>query len=203
MKFMYCALSALLLGLTSAAAAQNLVIGGDFESPVISPPYRRDVTPTGWTGTGDLVVQGYDGAVSSGNGNQWFDLNPNGNAGTGISQSISLNAGMTYNFSFLYNGDGVSTTTIAVTIGSFLSGNISTAALNVYGGTPWQRLAATFDALVGGPAALTFMPNGTLSGNFIDNVQVSAIPEPEIFALLLAGLGLMGFTARRRMKELG
>ncbi|HXU42775.1 MAG TPA: PEP-CTERM sorting domain-containing protein [Burkholderiales bacterium] len=33
------------------------------------------------------------------------------------------------------------------------------------------------------------------------NFKVSAIPEPETFAMLLAGLGLMGFVARRRKQN--
>jgi hypothetical protein len=31
---------------------------------------------------------------------------------------------------------------------------------------------------------------------------VSAVPEPEIYAMMLAGLGLMGFVARRRKQQL-
>jgi hypothetical protein len=32
----------------------------------------------------------------------------------------------------------------------------------------------------------------------IDNLSVSAVPEPETYAMMLAGLGLMGFMGRRR-----
>jgi len=32
---------------------------------------------------------------------------------------------------------------------------------------------------------------------FVDNVRVSAVPEPETYAMLLAGLGLLGAVARR------
>jgi hypothetical protein len=35
-------------------------------------------------------------------------------------------------------------------------------------------------------------------GALLDNVSVSAVPEPEIYAMLLAGLGLMGVMSRRR-----
>ncbi|MBK7767148.1 MAG: FxDxF family PEP-CTERM protein [Sulfuritalea sp.] len=31
--------------------------------------------------------------------------------------------------------------------------------------------------------------------------QVAAIPEPETYALLLAGLGMLGFMARRRLNN--
>lgn len=35
----------------------------------------------------------------------------------------------------------------------------------------------------------------------IDNLSVTAVPEPETYALMLAGLGLMGVIARRRNKK--
>jgi hypothetical protein len=31
-----------------------------------------------------------------------------------------------------------------------------------------------------------------------DNINVSAVPEPETYAMLAAGLGLLGFMARRK-----
>ena len=31
-----------------------------------------------------------------------------------------------------------------------------------------------------------------------DNINVAAVPEPESYAMFLAGLGLLGFAARRR-----
>jgi hypothetical protein len=36
------------------------------------------------------------------------------------------------------------------------------------------------------------------SGNHQDQLYITPIPEPETYAMLLAGLGLMGFVARRR-----
>lgn len=35
----------------------------------------------------------------------------------------------------------------------------------------------------------------------IDNITVAAVPEPETYAMLLAGLGLMGAVARRRKQK--
>jgi hypothetical protein len=40
------------------------------------------------------------------------------------------------------------------------------------------------------------------TSSILDNVQISApIPEPETYAMLLAGLGLLGFAARRRKQK--
>lgn len=129
------------------AAAAELVVNGGFENPAVrtGAPYLVDVTPTGWTGAGDIAVQGYAGSVSSGQGNQWFDLNPGFDQGTGMSQALDLIAGTTYSFSFIYNGGGGGTTTqVAYSLASaaetLLTGFVVTGALNVYNGSPWGTI---------------------------------------------------------------
>lgn len=56
-----------------------------------------------------------------------------------------------------------------------------------------------------GPYSLTHHYAITASGagnaNSTVNLMVSAVPEPETYAMLLAGLGLMGFVARRRKQK--
>jgi hypothetical protein len=60
-------------------------------------------------------------------------------------------------------------------------------------------------------ARLSFAPTGSFSGPYgywpsIDNLRIdevaAPVPEPETYAMLLAGLGLMGGIARRRKQKL-
>lgn len=55
--------------------------------------------------------------------------------------------------------------------------------------------ADTYSLTVIGSLA-PFHHSGSYSGNF----HISPIPEPETYAMLLAGLGLIGFSLRRRAK---
>ncbi len=41
-------------------------------------------------------------------------------------------------------------------------------------------------------------PGGTMQGTYPVTQTITAVPEPETYAMLMAGLGLMGFIARRR-----
>lgn len=43
--------------------------------------------------------------------------------------------------------------------------------------------------------------NGSLGGAFIGSIEVSPVPEPETWAMMLIGAGLVGFQLRRRAKQ--
>jgi hypothetical protein len=79
--------------------------------------------------------------------------------------------------------------------------NIVAGALNFNGITnalswiPFQPLAAGLDYQLRVAGVLTGNFGGGYSGHL---AAVPLIPEPETYALLLAGLGLLGFVARRR-----
>lgn len=59
-------------------------------------------------------------------------------------------------------------------------------------------------SLIGYDNVTSFTLTGSVSGAYIalDNLDVAApIPEPETYAIMLAGLGLLGFVARRRKQN--
>ena len=45
-------------------------------------------------------------------------------------------------------------------------------------------------------------PIGTVQGNVYGKVSITPVPEPDTYALMLAGLGAMAYLARRRPRQL-
>ena len=99
-------------------------------------------------------------------------------------------------------------TTMADNAGGLLNfSNAGTFANSTYAtGLSFMRI----NAGATGTAASTYTPylDGTASvklyldgNNALNIAAVTAVPEPESFAMLLAGLGLMGAIARRRNKK--
>ena len=71
-----------------------------------------------------------------------------------------------------------------------------TPALNVPGGDYWTFTEAGLAA-----GSHTISVTGNAHGSsYTANVVVTPVPEPETYALMLAGLVAVGFTARRRMQ---
>ena len=65
-----------------------------------------------------------------------------------------------------------------------------------------QRQANDYLALAGGYQGKSLYQITKLqSAEFQDLVTVSAVPEPGTYAMLLAGLGAVGFVARRRQRR--
>jgi len=62
----------------------------------------------------------------------------------------------------------------------------------------WTSLSGTFGTL--DLPALGSLLAWNTSGLYLDGtISVAAIPEPQTYVLLIAGLGLLGFAARRKM----
>lgn len=56
--------------------------------------------------------------------------------------------------------------------------------------------ADVYYVAVAGYADFSF--TGGSSSNYVYSLEVSAVPEPSVYAMMLAGLGVLGFVARRR-----
>ena len=87
---------------------------------------------------------------------------------------------------------------VALSFGAFPGGAVE--------GSVWGLLSASQQSAIASSKYLFFSAPAIEEGLGRDNDflvwGVSAIPEPESYAMLIAGLGLMGFVARRRQRKL-
>jgi hypothetical protein len=198
------------------ASVTDYITNNSFEDVQIGSPYdsTNPLDVPGWTKVGPngdalLWAKGYHdggGNVSiAADGNQFVTLGcgyANNTCGmTSWSQTFALPAG-SYTLQFalaveLYNStQGLN---VALTGGASASQNFSatgTVPINYW--ADWQGKSLAFGAN-GAPVILTFSANNLPYDLGIDNIHVlSAVPEPESYAMIMAGLGLLGFIARRR-----
>ncbi|NGZ84501.1 PEP-CTERM sorting domain-containing protein [Duganella sp. SAP-35] len=106
---------------------------------------------------------------------------------------------------------GSSANPLNLALGGFDVFNIANLAYSVYGGTSeeiggkWYGTYlgnnTSYDLPLGMGGAYHIVVNGlvtTEQGGAYAVALVSGVPEPETYAMLLGGLGLMGVVARRR-----
>ncbi len=202
------ALSGLLALSVSTAAVAAPVFMDSFESPVISTAYQTFSAGSmvGDWSVGGLSVDLVRSPIPAADGNQYVDLVGSGPGA--ISRSLTtLVPNQEYQLSFQYRGNfldpnpafgqylGLAVagaglpTTIGITFADAQQGWKS-ATLNFSATSPSTLLS--FSALTSGSSF-----NG---GLLIDNISVAAVPEVHEWAMMLAGLGLVGWAARRRLQ---
>lgn len=182
------------------ALAANILTNGDFEqSAGVTPDgsYLKvsagQNTILGWTVTGtsvDLIQANY-GFIT----NVSVDL-----AGTpgpgGITQSFTATAGYTYKLEWDYFKNG-GFGNLLVSVGSSSLNITSNPASIVY------NQSLFFTAPTSGPFSVSFSTaNGTNNGPVVDNIAltVAAVPEASEWAMMAAGLGMIGLIASRRRR---
>ncbi len=205
--------AALLLGAASAQAAvqPNLLLNGSFEdlSAAAFPYYIRSFASTpGWTQFGDgvdLIHNTYTQApavlVGASDGVQFLDMNQAGVLG-GILQTVAATPGQLYELSL--DAAAWATNARGGTLGYSLVDPASSQVLasgsftDPTGGT-WVTRTLQATALSGSLQVVVQGLHATQAGMGVDNVRlVAVVPEPRAWALMLAGLGVVGALARRR-----
>ena len=186
-----------------SAQASNLVVNGSFEQVTSTNSQNAGSwgiynSIVGWDGTPNIEVRD----SVSGNaqqGSNYVELDTNNNSG--MFQTIN-GAGL-YELSFWYSARmnvAAGSNGLGFTFGN-LSGQVLTNTAGAPSGNVWQQF--TGQVLLNGPTSLMFYATGRSDslGGSLDNVSVTAVPEPESYAMMLAGLALMGTIARRRKSK--
>jgi len=174
------------------AGAANLLADGDFEAfdPMVANGSYTVVNAPGplgaWTvgGTSVDLIQNNYGSIT----NVSVDLA--GTPGPGsLSQDFLAQAGYTYTLKFdlSTNGGSQLDVTFAGNLYSFIPGATTTITLPTWFAAAGGTQSVKFDSVLGGSG-----------GPVIDNVMLTAVPEPGTYAMLLAGLAAVGFVAKRR-----
>ena len=190
----------------SPASAATEIFFSDFEGEYFNTPSGYAILDsTGvWTkeaGTSGIEVQFDDTGGAPYDASSKVKVELDSNSNSGMYYTIQ-NAGV-YTLSFLFSPrPGVSSGSNLIdllldseVLGSYNGGPFST--------TVWSQNTVDFTAQAG--QKLIFRAGGTSDslGGYLDNIklgQVSAVPEPSTWMMMLLGFALVGFSMRRRSK---
>ena len=186
---------------TPLLASANLVTNGSFEAEVIpSDTFSVVSNLTGWTGTPNIELRNnVAGAAFAGVNFVELDTFLN----SGMFQDIATITGASYTLSFVYSPRPNTGNTNGIDV--LWNGALLEALSGVNSGATHNWTTYTYNLLggLGATSRVSFNATGVSDsfGGSLDNVNVSQVPEPSTYAILLAGIGAMVFSARRRKQQ--
>ncbi len=192
--------AAALAAIASGVQAQNLVSNGSFEATAQGHGTWSTYATLrgGWASSGGIELRNDLAGIAQA-GDNFVELDTSKNSS--VSESILTGAG-TYELSFWYlarPGVEAGSNGLKFSFGS-LTGRV---LLDDAGGAHdnWQHYTGL--VTLTGPTLLASMAirKSDSYGGSPDNISVTAAPEPKTHAMLLAGLGMMGVVARRRLRQ--
>jgi choice-of-anchor C domain-containing protein len=195
------------LGATSANAYE-LITNGSFENAAFDPGSFTTLNNgstdiNGWTvGLGSIDYIGSYWQAS--NGSRSLDLS--GVSKGSISQTINTIAGKEYTVKFDMAGNPDDNLKLKLLVAS-LSGNLTEVFnFNATGTTNanmgWISNSYKFIAGPGNTTTLSFASaTDTAYGPALDNVSVSAVPEPATWAMMIIGFGAAGSMVRSNRRK--
>ena len=214
--FSLAALGLLSVGTVDRARADNIVVNGGFESPVVTGFYYNIYTAgqsfTGWTvGQGSVAL--FTDQYHPGNsdlpyqGNQALQLSSTQPGNGSIYQDLATTPGTTYEFSFAFASNPFASETVSMNVawGGATVANLSATPTHDLSDSGW----VVESYLVTATQSSTLLeftnttPVADVAGPQIDAVSVSAIPEPSSLVMGLIGLTMAwgSVLVRRRSHE--
>ena len=205
------AIAALTVAMPSVAA--NLIANGGFESGFDN----WSLTTAGGGSAPVVVAYGQAGQYPIGAHGEAITAPVNGGTSAAyfssdtasphsLSQIVNIAANTTYTLSFDYyvpqNGyNNPNDAQLSFLIGGNAAGSTLTAGSGSLSPLTWYTFSTTYTSGAGGDTPLSFQFTGlgsTAADFAIDNVSMTAVPEPATWALMIGGFALAGMQLRRR-----